>query len=50
LTTREIAKQLRVDVKTVETYRMRIKDKLHLGSATALLQYAVQWTQDSGGV
>ena len=49
LTTREIAKQLRVDVKTVVTYRMRIKDKLHLGSATALLQYAVQWTQNSGG-
>jgi DNA-binding NarL/FixJ family response regulator len=49
LTTREIAKQLHVDVKTVETYRMRIKEKLHLGSATALLQYAVQWTQDSGG-
>jgi DNA-binding NarL/FixJ family response regulator len=49
LTTREIAKQLHVDVKTVETYRMRIKDKLHLGSATALLQYAVQWTQDSAG-
>jgi DNA-binding NarL/FixJ family response regulator len=48
LTTRQIAKQLHVDVKTVETYRARIKEKFHLSSATALLQYAVQWVQDSG--
>ena len=47
LTTRYIAKQLHVDVKTVETYRARIKEKLRLTSATALLQYAVQWVQDS---
>ena len=48
LTTRQIAKQLHIDVKTVETYRARIKEKFHLTSATALLQYAVQWVQDSG--
>lgn len=48
LTTRQIAKQLHVDVKTVETYRSRIKEKLHLNSATVLLQYAVQWVQDFG--
>lgn len=48
LTTRQIAKQLHVDVKTVETYRSRIKEKLQLSSATVLLQYAVQWVQDSG--
>jgi DNA-binding NarL/FixJ family response regulator len=47
LTTRQIAKQLHVDVKTVETYRARIKEKLQLTSATALLQYAVQWVQNS---
>jgi DNA-binding NarL/FixJ family response regulator len=48
LTTRQIAKQLHVDVKTVETYRTRIKEKFHLTSGTALIQYAVQWVQDSG--
>jgi DNA-binding NarL/FixJ family response regulator len=46
LTTRQIARQLHVDVKTVETYRFRIKGKLHLSNATALLQYAVQWAQE----
>ena len=48
LTTRQIAEQLHLDIKTIETYRMRIKEKLHLGSATALLQYAVQWMQNTG--
>jgi DNA-binding NarL/FixJ family response regulator len=47
LTTRQIAKQLHIDVKTVETYRARLKEKLQLTSATALLQYAVQWMQNS---
>jgi len=48
LTTRQIAQQLHLDVKTVETYRFRIKEKLHLSNATALLQHAVQWVQESG--
>ena len=48
LTTRQIGQQLHVDVKTVETYRFRIKEKLHLSNATALLQHAIQWVQESG--
>jgi DNA-binding NarL/FixJ family response regulator len=48
LTTRQIAEQLHLDIKTIETYRLRIKEKLQLGSATALMQYAVQWMQNSG--
>jgi DNA-binding NarL/FixJ family response regulator len=39
-----IAEQLRVSVKTIETYRSNIKTKLKLKDAAALLRYAVSWT------
>lgn len=42
-TTREIAEKLFVSVKTVETYRSRIKEKLNMSSASELMQQAVQW-------
>lgn len=45
LSTREIAGQLRIDVKTVDTYRARIRDKLNLKSSSELLQLAIQWNQ-----
>ncbi len=45
--TKEIAKKLHVSVKTVESYRARIKDKLHLKSANDLLRRAVQWIERS---
>ncbi|MHC4558957.1 MAG: response regulator transcription factor [Planctomycetota bacterium] len=41
--TRQIAEQLCLSIKTVETYRSRIKEKLNLTSGTELLQYAFQW-------
>ncbi len=41
--TRQIAEQLHLSVKTIETYRSHIKEKLNLGDATELLQYAIQW-------
>lgn len=41
--TRQIAEVLRVSVKTVQAYCARIKDKLHLSSATELLREAVRW-------
>lgn len=37
----EMAQELGVSLKTVETHRMRIKQKLHLGSAVELRKYAV---------
>lgn len=37
---REIAERLCLDVSTVETYRARIREKLHLKSARELFQYA----------
>jgi DNA-binding NarL/FixJ family response regulator len=46
LSTREIAEQLRIDMKTVDTYRTRIKEKLKLETASELLQLAIRWNQD----
>jgi len=48
LSTREIAERLRVDMRTVETYRARIKDKLKLKDGSELLQLAIRWNQDRG--
>ncbi len=41
--TREIAERLHLSVKTVESYRARIKEKLGLTTASELMQHAVQW-------
>ena len=43
LNTRQIAAQLHIAPKTVETYRARIREKLHVGDASALLQAAIAW-------
>jgi DNA-binding NarL/FixJ family response regulator len=49
LGTREISARLHLDVRTVETYRARIKRKLNLEDASQLLQHAIRWVE-SGGV
>jgi DNA-binding NarL/FixJ family response regulator len=41
--TREIANQLRLSVKTIETYQAHIKEKLVLRSGRELIQQAIQW-------
>ncbi len=46
LSTREIAQQLHIDTKTVDTYRARIKQKLNLESSSALLKLAIQWHRE----
>jgi len=43
--TREIAGQLHLSVKTIETYRAHIKDKLQLRSGTELMQRAIHWVE-----
>lgn len=43
LGTRQIAEKLHLDVKTIETYRARIKEKLKLKDAAELLRSAIQW-------
>jgi len=42
--TREIAEELRLSVKTVETYQAHIKEKLGLKSGRELIQHAIQWS------
>ncbi len=41
----QIAEQLHLSVKTVETYRGRLKEKLNIESAGELLQYAIKWAK-----
>jgi DNA-binding NarL/FixJ family response regulator len=43
LGTRQIAEQLHLSVKTIESHRAHIMEKLNLKSATELVQYAIQW-------
>ena len=43
LGTRVIAMTLHLSVKTVETHREHIKDKLQLASATELAHHAFEW-------
>lgn len=46
LSTREIAENLHIDVKTVETYRIRIKEKLGIRASSELLQLAIRWNHN----
>jgi DNA-binding NarL/FixJ family response regulator len=41
--TRQIAEELHLSVRTVEAYREYIKEKLNLKNATELVQHAFQW-------
>lgn len=42
----EIADRLHLSVKTIGTYRERIKEKLHIKGAVELLRYAMKWVED----
>lgn len=46
LATKDIADRMHVSVKTIETYRARIKDKLGLESSIELTRIAIQWIQE----
>jgi DNA-binding NarL/FixJ family response regulator len=43
--TRPIAEKLHLSVKTVESHRAHIKEKLNLKNATELVHQAIQWAQ-----
>lgn len=47
--TRQIGDLLGLDIKTIETYRARIKDKLGLKDAPELLQRAIAWVHERAG-
>ena len=46
--TAEIAKRLHLSVKTIETYRDRIREKLDLIDGTELAHYATEWMLENG--
>lgn len=49
LTTRQIAEELRVSPKTVQTYREHLKRKLSVESGAELSSEATRWTIERGG-
>ena len=48
--TRQIAKELHLSIKTVESYQAHIKEKLSLRSARELMQRAIQWNMNEKAV
>jgi len=50
LASRDIAGKLRISLKTVESHRLRIKEKLGLAHASELIQFAIRWEEDQKGV
>ena len=50
LSTREIAEELNLSVKTIESYRANVKRKLNLKSGAELARFAYDWTSRSMGV
>jgi DNA-binding NarL/FixJ family response regulator len=48
MTTRQIANELHLSVKTVETHRENIKGKLTLPNSAELSREAVQWVMENG--
>ena len=46
--TQQIASQLNLSVKTIETYRAHLKEKLDLRDARELVQYAIRWVVSHG--
>ncbi|MEX0744413.1 MAG: response regulator transcription factor [Phycisphaeraceae bacterium] len=47
LTTKQIAKNLHLSPKTIETHREHIKAKLHLQNNNELVRHAVQWVLEN---
>ncbi|HSV95982.1 MAG TPA: response regulator transcription factor [Spirochaetota bacterium] len=43
-TSSDIARKLNVSIKTIETHRLRIREKLHLKNSVRLVKFAIEWT------
>ena len=50
VSTREIADRLHLSVKTIETYRAHIKEKLNLSNASELVSAATRWVNQQEGL
>jgi DNA-binding NarL/FixJ family response regulator len=48
-TTRQIADELHLSVKTIESHQAHIKEKLALKNARELVMHAIEWTVNAGG-
>lgn len=48
--TKEIAEDLGVSHKTVESHRLHIKEKLGLKNASEMVRYATKWVNEQGGL
>lgn len=48
LKTAKIAEQMHLSVKTIETYRDRIREKLELSNGTELAHFATKWILENG--
>ena len=46
--TREIARNFGLSVKTIESHRANIKEKLNLRTAPELVRYAIRWVKNEG--
>lgn len=46
---RQIAEDLELSIPTINSFRNRIKEKLHLKSSTEVMLHAIQWLQDEVG-
>jgi DNA-binding NarL/FixJ family response regulator len=46
---RDIAEQLHLSTKTVESHRLRMKEKLGLKSASELVRFAISWIEEQLG-
>jgi DNA-binding NarL/FixJ family response regulator len=49
LAPREIAVRLGISVKTVETHRMRVREKLNLANSAELMRFAIGWNAKGNG-
>lgn len=49
LSTKEIGEKLHISVKTVESHRANIKDKLQIDTANELMRHAVRWVEGTSG-